>query len=103
MTLLLIGFGGGAVIGFVLCAIRAGQQFDEGYRMGMEVGQSPKPVDATCGEWSWSFTTTAICDDPADHGPRWYVRPPDGDWLPTTEAVARSVEEDGWRVAEVKE
>lgn len=45
MTLLLIGFGAGAAVGFVLCAIRAAQQFDEGYRMGMEVMHPPMPDD----------------------------------------------------------
>lgn len=99
MILLLIGFGGGVVIGFVLCAIRAGQQFDEGYRMGMDVAQ-PLTADELC---LWSSGIVLTCDDPhVERRPRWYVRPPDGDWLPTTEAVARSVEEDGWRVLEIE-
>lgn len=84
MTLLLIGFGAGVVIGFVLCAIHAGGQFDSGYRLGMEAG-------AGCGSV------------PVGHRPRWYVKPPDGDWLPTTEAVARSLEDDGWRVLEIEQ
>lgn len=45
MALLLIGFGGGVVVGFVLCAIRAGQQFDEGYRCGMDAGQGVRRMD----------------------------------------------------------
>ena len=111
MALLLIGFGGGVVIGFVLCAMRAGQQFDEGYRLGMEVGQSTaRDTSAyTIGFMSsdgvvWpSGSIAVIGDDPAvECRARWYVKPPDGDWLPTTEAVARSVEDDGWRVAEVE-
>ena len=85
MTLLLIGFSGGVVIGFVLCAIRAWQQFDEGYRLGMDTREA---------------MTVLIIED--DRSPRWYVKPPDGDWLPTTEAVARSVEDDGWRVLEIE-
>jgi len=89
MILLLIGFGGGVVIGFVLCGIlrgiRAGQQFDEGYRMGMDTREA---------------MTLLVIED--DQSPRWYVRPPDGDWLPTTEAVARSIEDDGWRVLKVE-
>ena len=85
MTLLLIGFSGGVVIGFVLCAIRAGGQFDEGYRLGMEAREA---------------MTVLIIDD--NRSPRWYVKPPDGEWLPTTEAVARSVEDDGWRALEIE-
>lgn len=44
--------------------------------------------------------TVLIIED--DQSPRWYVKPPDGDWLPTTEAVARSVEDEGWRILEIE-
>lgn len=81
MMLLLIGLGMGGAIGFILCAIRAGSQFDEGYRLGLDAGQGV----------------------PVRHRRAYFVQPPGGDWVRAGPNMAHSVSAEGWRVLEVED